>query len=124
MGRLRIRTNPVQLGGAKAGTELGNKSKSKSQVLRRFQSQFGGGASAPKLKWDRPKTYKFLQSPHFQNPSLVVIVPVLDVFITIGYLRFTKVSLAKLTNLTLQNKKYPTVTITTKTGTTLTDYGF
>ena len=27
MGRLRIRTIPVQLGSAKAGTELGNKSK-------------------------------------------------------------------------------------------------
>ena len=30
MGRLRIRTSPVQLDSAKAGTELGNKSKSKS----------------------------------------------------------------------------------------------
>ena len=29
----------------------------------------------------------------------VVIVPVSDVFITIGYLRFTKVSLAKLLRL-------------------------
>ena len=26
-----------------------------------------GGASAPQLKSDQPKTYKFRQSPHFQN---------------------------------------------------------
>ena len=33
---------------------------------------FWGSASAPKLKWDRPKTYQFWQSPKFQNFVLPV----------------------------------------------------
>ena len=40
---------------------------SKSSVLRRCPSYFGGGASTPRLKWDRPKTYKCWRYPHFQN---------------------------------------------------------
>ena len=39
-----------------------------ARLKKRCPSLLEGGMSAPKLKLDQPKTYKFWQSPHFQNP--------------------------------------------------------
>ena len=35
-----------------------------------------GRRKRPQLRWDRPKTYKISQTPHFQNPWMGVVVVV------------------------------------------------
>ena len=51
--------DPEQENDPKNKDNLKLKKTSKRMVLRRCPSYIGADASAPQLKWDRPKTYKF-----------------------------------------------------------------